>query len=647
MLKNLALILALLLSLTIPAHAQNHDHDHELDHDHSLEETLPADVRAKMDAEAKAKLSPQSGPTATPEKAVAMHGTVKFKDGLTPFDYTNPDAPKGGTLKLNDIGTFDSLNPFIIKGTPASGLIPLGQSFIYDSLMEQSTDEPFTMYGLLAESIERPKDNSWVAFNLRPEAKWADGVPVSANDVVWTFRQLINIGAPFYKAYYGDVKAVEATSEKRVRFIFSHNDNAELPLILSQLPILPKHHWEEEGKGRNLANTTLESPLGNGPYKIGKVVAGRSIEYVRDPNYWGKDLPINKGRFNFDRISVDYYKDTNVALEAFFAGEYDYRLENTAKLWHTAYNAPAVKDGRIIKEEVKHGRPAGMQGFIYNTRRPVFADKEVRKALAHAFDFEWSNKQFAYGEYTRTDSYFDNSELAAPAGPPTGAELKILEAYRGKIPDEVFTTRYAPPKNDGSGNMRENLRIAAKTLDDAGWKLGADGIRANAKGEKLKFEIIDSNPMFERWILPFIANLKKIGVQASFRVLDPAQYQNRMNDFDFDMTVLPIGQSDSPGNEQRDFWGSDKADIPGSRNYIGIKDKVVDELIEKLIRAKSREELVTLTQALDRVLLAGYYVIPQWHTDHFNLAYWKKLERPKTLSPLTPGVSDTWWARTK
>lgn len=581
--------------------------------------------------------------TATPQPSISMHGDVKYKSDFTHVDYVNPDAPKGGTLKLNDIGTFDSLNPFIIKGSPASGLTFLGQSYVYDSLMEQSTDEPFSMYGLLAETIERPKDNSWVAFNLNPAAKWADGVPVTAEDVVWTFNEMMAKGAPFFKAYYGDVKTVEATSERRVKFTFSHNDNAELPLILSQLAILPKHYWTVEG--RDIGNTTLTPPLGAGPYKIGKVVAGRSIEYLRDPNYWGKDLAINKGRFNFDRITIDYYKDMNVALEAFFAGEYDYRLENTAKLWHTAYNAPAVKDGRIVKEEVTHGRPAGMQGFIYNTRRPVFADINVRKALAHAFDFEWSNKQFAYNEYTRTNSYFENSDLAAPDGPPTGMELKILEGYRGRVPDEIFTTRYAPPKNDGTGNMRENLRIAAQILDDGGWKLGPDGIRANAKGEKLKFEIIDSNPMFERWVLPFIANMKKIGVAANFRVLDPAQYQNRMNDFDFDMTVLPIGQSDSPGNEQRDFWGSDKADTPGSRNYIGIKDKAVDEIIEKIIRAKSREELVALTHALDRILLAGYYVIPQWHTDHFNLAYWKKLERPKTLSPLTPGVSDTWWAK--
>lgn len=588
--------------------------------------------------------TPALAQTATPQPSISMHGDVKYKANYTHMDYTNPDAPKGGVLKLASVGTFDSLNPFIIKGSPADGLVPLGQGMIYDSLMEQANDEPFSMYGLLAETIERPADNSWVAFNLNPSAKWADGKQVTADDVVWTFNTLIEKGAPFFKAYYGDVKTVAATSPTRVIFKFTHNDNAELPLILSQLAILPKHYWTAEG--RDVGNTTLTPPLGNGPYKVGTVTPGRTVEYVRNPEYWGKDLAINKGRFNFDRISFDYYKDTNVALEAFLAGQYDYRMENTAKLWNTAYDAPAVKDGRIIMEEVEHGRPAGMQGFLYNTRRPVFADKNVRKALAYAFDFDWSNKQFAYNSYKRTDSFFENSDLAAPDGVPTGLELKILETYRGKIPDEVFTARYVPPTNDGSGNMRENLRAAAQILDANGWKLGKDGIRANAKGEKLQFEIIDANPMFERWVLPFVANLKKIGVAATFRVLDPAQYQNRMNDFDFDMTIGVIAQSDSPGNEQRDFWGSDKAKMSGSRNYIGVSDPVVDALIEQIIRAKSREELVAYTHALDRVLLAGYYVIPQWHSNKFNLAYWKKIKRPATLSPLTPGVSDTWWAPT-
>jgi microcin C transport system substrate-binding protein len=588
-------------------------------------------------------LAPAHAQTATPQPSIAMHGNVKYKEGFHHLDYVNPGAPKGGTLKLAATGSFDSLNPFIIKGSPAAGLTYLGQSNLYDSLMEQSTDEPFSMYGLLAETIERPKDNSWVAFNLRKEAKWADGKPVTAEDVVWTFNELMAKGAPFFKAYYGDVTNVEATSPTRVKFTFGHKDNAELPLILAQLAILPKHYWTAEG--RDIGNTTLTPPLGNGPYKISAVTPGRSITYTRDPNYWGKDLPINKGRFNFDTIVTDYYQDDNVSLEAFLGGEYDYRMENTAKLWETNYDAPAVRDGRIIKEKLPHNRPQGMQAFFYNTRRPVFQDIAVRKALAYAFDFEWSNRQFAYGNYKRTDSFFENSELAAPSGAPTGQELKILEHYKESIPDDIFTIRYEPPKTDGTGNVRDNLRTAARMLDAAGWKLGTDGIRVNAKGQKLKFEIIDANPMFERWTLPFIANLKRIGVQANFRVLDPAQYQNRMNEYDFDMTVGVIPQSDSPGNEQRDFWASANADIPGTRNYIGVKDKHVDEIIEKIIRAKSREELVAYCRALDRILLAGYYVIPQWHTDHFKVAYWKKLARPEKTSPLTPGVSDTWFIR--
>lgn len=581
--------------------------------------------------------------TATPQPAIAMHGTLKYKPDYTHFDYTNPDAPKGGTLRLHDIGTFDSLNPFVVKGATAAGMTFLGQSMIYDSLMEQSYDEPFSMYGLLAESIERPDDNSWVAFTLRPEAKWADGKPVTAEDVVWTFNTVMEKGAPFFKAYYGDVTKVEATSDRRVKFTFGHNDNAELPLILSQLAILPKHFWTADG--RDFGNSALTTPLGNGPYKIGKVVPGRSIEYVRDDNYWGKNIAVNKGRFNFERITYDYYKDANVALEAFFAGEYDYRTENTAKLWATAYDAPAIKKGDIVKEEIAHTRPAGMQGFLYNTRRPVFADVKVRKALDYVFDFEWSNKQFAYNAYTRTDSYFENSDLASPAGPPTGRELEILEKYRGKIPDEVFTARYVPPVTKGDGNNRDNLRTAMQLLDEAGYKVGKDGIRVNDKGQRLSFEIIDSNPMFERWVLPFIANLKKIGVEATFRVLDPAQYQNRMTDYDFDMTIGSIAQSDSLGNEQRDFWGSEKASIPGSRNYIGVKDPVIDEIIEMIIVAPNREELVARSHALDRILLAGHYTIPQWHTNEWRVAYWKKLAHPEKLSGLTPAVTDTWWVK--
>lgn len=575
--------------------------------------------------------------------SIAMHGTPKYNNDFSHFDYVNPDAPKNGNLTVSAIGSFDSLNPFIIKGTPAGGMAILGQSMVYDALMEQSYDEPFSMYGLLAETIEYDtEDKTWVAFNLRPEAKWHDGKPITAEDVVWTLNTLLEKGSPFYKAYYGDVIKSEATSDKRVKFTFKDDGNAELPLILSQIPVLPKHFWESDSN--DFSTTSLTPPLGSGPYKVSKVDAGRSLTYQLNPDYWGNALAINKGRHNFETVTFDYYKDSNVALEAFFAGEYDYRTENTAKLWKTGYDAAPVKDGRIMKEEISHQRPQGMQGFLYNIRKPVFKDKTVRQALTYAFDFEWSNKQFAYGGYKRTDSYFENSELSALSGPPRGRVLEILEEYRDKLPAHIFTSYYKPPKTDGSGNLRNNLRTAMTLLDNAGYKLGDDGIRVHKKtGQRLEFEIVDANPLFERWVLPFISNLKKIGVKANFRVLDPAQYQNRMNDYDFDMTIGSIGQSSSPGNEQRDFWGSEKADIPGSRNYIGIKDPVIDELIEKIIKAPSREELVALTRALDRILLAGYYVIPQWHLDYWRIAYWTKLRRPENLSDLTPAVTDTWW----
>ena len=577
----------------------------------------------------------------TPVHALALHGMPKYGPGFTHLDYANPGAPKGGTLRLHALGTFDSLNPFIIKGTPAAGLSYLGQGLIYDSLMEQSNDEPFSMYCLLCETVEMPADHKSITFNLRKEARWHDGTPVTADDVVWSFNTFMEKGAPFFKAYYNDVENVKAESPSRVTFTFKHGDNNELPLIISQLSILPKHYWTAEG--HDFSVSSLVPPLGGGPYKIGAVTPGRSIEYVRVPDYWGRDLPINKGRFNFDRITYDYYRDSDVALEAFLAGEYDVRDENTAKLWAEAYNVPQVKDDRIIKAEIPHKRPAGMQGFIYNIRRPVFKDPKVREALAYAFDFEWSNKQFAFGSYKRSRSYFSNSELAS-GGLPQGRELEILEKYRGRIPDEAFTTEYNPPQTDGSGNNRANLARAKDILDKAGWAMGPDGLREK-DGIKLEFEIIDSNPQFERWTLPFIANLKKLGVKAGFRTVDTAQYQNRMNEFDYDMTVMSIPQSDSPGNEQRDFWSSAKADIPGSRNYMGIKDPVIDEIVENLIKAKTREDLVAYCHALDRVLQWNFYLVPHWHIDRWRLVWWNKLQKPDHLSDLTPGITDTWWIK--
>ena len=581
--------------------------------------------------------SPPKEEIIEPKHAISLHGAPKYGPDFEYLDYVNPDAPKGGTLKLSSIGTFDSLNPLIVKGTAAAGMNYLRSGFVYQSLMQNAWDEPFTLYGILAESIEIGSERDWVAFNIRPEAKWSDGKPVTADDVVWTFNTILEKGQPFFKAYYGDVKSVTAESAARVKFDFSVKGNAELPLIVAEIVVLPKHFWD----GKEFDKTSLDAPMGSGPYKVGKVEAGRSIEYVRDPNWWGKDLPFFKGFYNFDTIRYDYYRDANVALEAFLAGEYDVKLENTAKLWESAYDVPAVADGRLIKDLLDHERPAGMQGFLFNIRRDVFKDIKVREALNYAFDFEWSNKQFAFGNYVRTDSFYENSELAS-SGLPEGDELALLERFRGKIPEEVFTATYTNPVTDGSGNNRGNLRKAMKILDDAGWVLGEDGVRAK-DGIRLEFEILDSNPIFERWVLPFVKNLERIGVKANFRVVDTAQYQNRMNAFDYDMTISGFGQSNSPGNEQRDFWGSEKASIEGSRNYIGIQDPVIDQLIEELIVAQSREDLVTHIRALDRILLAGHYVIPMWHYNKWRIARWAHIQHPENLSGISPLISDTWW----
>lgn len=575
-----------------------------------------------------------------PQHAVALHGNVKYGPDFTHLDYVNPDAPKGGTLKLHSIGTFDSLNPFVVKGTPAAGLNFIRSGFVYESLMQNAWDEPFSLYGVIAQDIEIAPDRSWVAFNLRPEAKWADGKPITAEDVKWTFETILEKGQPFFKAYWGDVDTITTEGERYVRFNFKVKGNAELPLIIAEMVVLPKHYWTAEG--REFGAGTLEPPLGSGPYKFGTIDAGRKIEYVRRDDWWGKDLPFFKGMNNFQSISYDYYKDANVALEAFLSGEFDVNIENTAKLWETAYDAAPVKDGRIVKEEIANQRPAGMQAFVYNIRRPLFQDAKVREALAYAFDFEWSNKQFAYGAYIRTDSYYENSELAS-SDLPGSAELEILEEYRGKIPDAVFTETYKPPVTNGSGNARGNLRAAMRLLDEAGWIIGNDGIRVK-NGQRLEFEILDSNPLFERWVLPFTKNLERIGVKATFRVVDTAQYQNRMNEFDFDMTITGFGQSNSPGNEQRDFWGSAKADIPGSRNYIGIKDPVIDEMIEGIITATSREDLVTKVRAMDRVLLWNHYVIPMWHYPKWRIAHWSHIERPENLSGISPLISQSWWS---
>jgi microcin C transport system substrate-binding protein len=566
-----------------------------------------------------------------PAHGVAMHGDLKYGPDFEHFDYVNPNAPKGGTVTFSAVGSFDSFNPYIIKGEPAAGT-----TLLYESLTTQSQDEPFSEYGLLAESVEMPEDRSWVAFTLRAEARWHDGKPVTVEDVIWSLETLREKGAPFYRYYYKNVKSVEAAGERRVKFTFDQTINRELPLIIGQLPILPKHYFE----GREFERTTLEPPLGSGPYRIKSFEPGRTVVYERVADYWGANLPVNRGSNNFDEIRYEYYRDANVAMEAFKAGAYDIRMENASKFWATAYTGAMFDAGWIVKEEIPNQLGTGMQGFAFNLRRPLFQDAKVREALAYAFDFEWTNRTIMYGQYARTESYFSNTELGAQ-GLPSEAELALLEPFRDQLPEEVFTQVYHAPVTEGESGIRQNLRTALRLLGEAGWQVEGSKL-VNAQGQPFRFEILLNGPSFERHTLPFVKNLERLGIEATVRTVDPAQYQNRMNEFDFDMTVEGFGQSLSPGNEQRDYWGSEAADTPGSRNTIGIKDPVVDHLIDKIIQAPTREDLITATRALDRVLLWGHYVIPHWHNRTFRVAYWDKFDRPDTSPPYGLPLF-SWW----
>ncbi len=567
--------------------------------------------------------------------AIAMHGEPKYPADFTRYEYTSPKAKKGGKIRLFGYGTFDSLNEYISKGNPAEKL-----TLIYDSLTTQAMDEPFTQYGLVAHTIEYPTDRSWVIFHMRPEARFHDNEPMTAEDVVYSFNLLLDKGNPAYKFFYGDVEEVEALSNHKVKFTFKNSENRELALSVGQLPIFPKHFWQD----REFDKSSLEIPLGSGPYRIGKVDPGHNITYTRVKDYWARELPVNRGLYNFDKISVDYYRDNNVAVEALKAGEYDYRWENSSKFWATAYDIPAIHDGHLIKREVPHKANSGIQAFIFNLRNPIFQDIELRKAMNYAFDFEWSNQTLFYNAYSRSNSFFSNSDFSAK-GLPTEKELRLLEPYRNLLPKTVFTDVYAPPKTDGSGFNRPNLRIAKKILDEAGYKVKKNQLY-NQHGEKIKFEILLVSPGFERITNPFIKGLAKLGIIANIRLVDTSQYINRTRNFDFDMRVHVFRQSESPGNEQRNMWNTESADTEGSANLIGIKNPAIDKLIENIVNAKEREELVTATKVLDRVLLHNHYLIPQWYKPSNRIAYWNKFGIPDT-APIydryyTTGIY-TWW----
>ena len=568
---------------------------------------------------------------AEPRHGLSLFGDLKYPANFTHFDYVNPDAPKGGAIKYDAIGTFDSLNPFILKGQPVAGI-----GGMFDTLMASSDDEPASTYGLIAQSVDVAPDRSSVVFNLRPEARFWDGTPVTSADVVWTFDTLKAKGHPRFKLYYADVVKAEALGPRTVKFTFRNGGNRELPSIVGELPVLSQAYWSK----RDFDKTTLEIPLGNGPYRIVAFEPGRSVTYKRVADYWGKDLPVNRGRNNFDEIRFDYYRDQTVALEAFKAGAYDIRIENVAKNWAIGYDSPALKSGFIRKEEIANKVPEGMQAFGFNTRRPLFQDARVRQALGYLFDFEWTNKALFFGAYTRTESYFSNSDLAS-SGLPGPGELKILEKYRGQIPDTVFTTPFVLPKTDGSGNIRDGLRAALELLGQAGWTVKGDKL-VNAQGQQFRFEFLLAQPEFERVILPFAQNLARIGIACNIRTVDPAQYENRMRKFDYDMTVLVFPESLSPGNEQRDFWTTAAGEAEGGRNYLGIRSKAVDDLVNLIIGAPDRQSLVDRVHALDRILLNSYYVIPNWHIAYFRVASWDKFARPKINPPYALAL-DTWW----
>ena len=576
------------------------------------------------------------GGTNGPAHAMAMHGQPKYGPDFKSFDYVNPNAPKGGTIVLGAIGSYDTLNNFIVKGTAAAGL-----GLMYQALTAGAADEAFTQYCLICETMEVPDDRSWVEYTLRPEARWQDGEPITVDDVIFSLETLREKGVPFYRSYYRDVTKAEKTGPRSVKFTFGGGVNLELPLIMGQLTIIPKHYWAE----REFGDSTLDPPLGSGAYRIKELDPGRSITYERVKDHWSARLPVNLGLSNYDIVRYEYYRDATVALEAFKGGDLDFRSENVSKNWATAYDIAAVTEGLIKKVEIPHQRAAGMQAWAFNTRRTMFSDPRVRRALAYAFNFEWTNESLFYSAYTRTDSFFDNSELGSSGllSDAGAEEREILERYRDRLPPELFTEVYVPPASDTSRAAdRNNLRTASDMLTEAGWVV-RDGKRVNAEtGAPMDFEILLISPSFERIALPYAKNLERLGIDARVRTVDTSQYVNRLDEYDFDMVVSSWGQSLSPGNEQRAYWSSAAADRSGGRNLLGIKDPVIDELIELVISATDRDSLVQRTRALDRALLWGHYLVPNWHVPHDRWAYWDKFERPE-VTPTRGAQFFAWW----
>lgn len=576
----------------------------------------------------------------------AQFGTLKYPKGFTHFEWVNPDAPKGGRLKLMASGGFDTLNPYTFKGTSpiaTPGFFQYGVSELNEPLMvglglyDPSGDEPASAYGLIAETIETSDNQSWVVFNLRQSARFHDGKPITAYDVAFSYRLLIKDGHPRYRTDLQGISRVDILNRHRIRFVFDQPGNTQLIMRLGELPVLPQHYW----KDRDFRATTFEPPLGSGPYRITEVQPGRRIIFQRVKNWWGEDLAVNRGKYNFDQVEVEFYRDSTVAFEAFKAGEFDIYIEHQAKNWANGYRFPALDRGEVIRAEIDHQIPTQTQALFMNGRRTLFSDIRVRQALGMLFDFEWTNRALFYNAYQRNSSYYPNSEFAA-TGRPEGGEWLLLAPFREQLPTALFTHPFELPKTEGRGIPRDTLRDALGLLKQAGWKLTTEGLR-DKSGRPLQFEILLVNPRLERILQPYTNNLARIGIQARLRTVDAAQYKQRLDHYDYDMILATLGQSLSPGLEQRLYFHSSQVAVKGGRNYAGINNPVIDHLIDKLLAARTRDEQVAAARAIDRVLLWHHYTIPNWHISQHRIAYRNRFAHV-TTPPYTLGLR-AWWMK--
>ena len=572
---------------------------------------------------------------AEPAHGIALFGAPKQPPGFTHFSYVNPDAPKGGRLVLGAFGSFDSLNPLIIKGVAANGI----RDFTIESLMARGLDEPFTLYGLVAETVEVPEDRSSITFHLNPKAHFSDGKPITADDVLFSLELLKEKGRPNHRTYFAKVAKAERVSERSVRFTFDAAGDREIPLILGLMPVLPKQAINPS----TYESTTLELPVGSGPYRVGKIDAGRSITFVRDENYWGRDLPVNRGRFNFDEIRFDYFREGSVMFDAFKSGQIDLWPEDDPRRWANGYDFPAMRDGRAVKREFDIGLPSGMTALVFNTRRQVFADPRVREALIYLFDFEWINRTLYAGLYSRTQSYFERSILASSGRPADARERQILAPFPHAVKPPVMEGTYRFPSTDGSGRSRENQEKAFRLLQEAGYELKGGRLVEAKSGRQLEFEILGASTSQEGLLLSFARDVERLGIKVKLRVVDGAQYQQRLTDYDYDMIQNTWSSSLSPGNEQLFRWSAASAKTPGTYNFAGVENSAADAMIQAMLGAKSEADFNSAVRALDRVLLSGDYVIPLFFIPKQWVAYWTRLQHPET-TPLFGYNVDSWWS---